>query len=236
MGKIGTLQESSLHSALKSKLASPGDVLEAEVEGYWIDLHCGDHLVEIQTRSFASIKKKLIHLLERYPVQLVFPVAQEKWVIRLDDDLKTPISRRKSPRHGTWNDLFFELTSFPDLIDHPNFSILVLLTSQEELLCREEASPSNGRRKSWRRKGWRVYDRRLIDILDRLEFTTPSDFKSTIPRTLFSSFTISELSKSLSISRPLAQRMTYCLRKMGLIERQGRNKHGYVYAVTDQQE
>jgi hypothetical protein len=235
MSKIGTLQESSLHAALKNWIARPGDQPEVDVDGYWVDLHCGDHLVEIQTRSFSAMKKKLNYLLDIYPVEVVYPVAREKWVIRLDDDLTTNISRRKSPRHGAWHDIFFELISFPELIQHPNFSLRVVLTAQEELLCREEAGPANGRRASWRRKGWRIYDRRLVEVIDQRSFYRPSDFVALIPPALRPAFTAIDLSKTLPATRPLSRRMVYCLRKMGLIEIVDRKKQGYIYSVVTQE-
>src|SRR3970040_1355318 len=56
---IGTLRETSLHAALKTWYARPGDELEASVEGYQIDLRRGAQLIEIQTRNFAALKRQL---------------------------------------------------------------------------------------------------------------------------------------------------------------------------------
>ena len=72
---IGTLRETSLHAALKTWYACPGDELEASVEGYQIDLRRGAQLVEIQTRNFAALKRKLTQLVERHPVRRVHPIA-----------------------------------------------------------------------------------------------------------------------------------------------------------------
>jgi hypothetical protein len=67
---IGTLRETSLHAALKAWYARSGDELEASVEGYQIDLRRGAQLIEIQTRNFAALKRKLTQLVERHPVRL----------------------------------------------------------------------------------------------------------------------------------------------------------------------
>ena len=77
---IGTLNEKPLHAALKAWYAQPGDQLEAKVDGYIIDIVRGDLLVEIQTRNFAAIKRKLLALVPHHPVQLVYPIAREKWI------------------------------------------------------------------------------------------------------------------------------------------------------------
>ena len=111
---IGTLRETSLHAALKAWYARPGDEVEASVESYQIDLRRGPQLIEIQTRNFAALKHKLTRLVERHPVRLVHPIAQEKWIVRLKRDGVAPVSRRKSPRRGRVESLFIELVSFPN--------------------------------------------------------------------------------------------------------------------------
>ena len=50
---IGTLNEGSLHAALKLWYADPGDLVEHPVDGYVIDLVRDDLLIEVQTGGFA---------------------------------------------------------------------------------------------------------------------------------------------------------------------------------------
>ena len=83
---IGTYQEKSLHAALKDWHAAPGDKTEQPVDGYVVDLVRGEELIEIQTRNFAAIKRKLAALLERHAVRLVHPIPARKWIVRLDRD------------------------------------------------------------------------------------------------------------------------------------------------------
>ena len=80
---IGVLNESSLHSSVKQWYALPGDVLEANVDGYVVDIVRGDLLIEIQSASFSSIAEKLRHLVRKYAVLLVHPVAKEKWIVKV---------------------------------------------------------------------------------------------------------------------------------------------------------
>jgi hypothetical protein len=81
--RIGTLGEKSLHSALKEWYRQPGDLLEKIVDGFHIDIVRHTLLIEIQTTNFSSIKNKLNTLTEKHRVRLVFPIAQEKWIVRL---------------------------------------------------------------------------------------------------------------------------------------------------------
>ena len=113
---IGTLRESSLHAALKEHLRQPGDQCEANMDGYMIDLIRQDRtLVEIQTGSFSHIRSKLENLLQCHTVQLVYPIPENKWILRRGKDGKQ-LRRRKSPKHGRWIDVFSELVYITDWI------------------------------------------------------------------------------------------------------------------------
>lgn len=220
---IGTLRETSLHAALKQWYAQPGDQFEVDVDGYVVDLRRGDTIIEIQTRSFAAIRRKLIALTTQFPVRLVHPIAREKYIVRFPAGKSAePISRRKSPKRGTVEQLFIELVSFPDLITHPNFTLEIVLTREEEIQRR-------GRGGSWRRKGWKVVDRRLIDVADTIVFESPPDFLTLLPTDLPDSFTSRDLAEAGDYSLYPAQKMTYCLRRMGAIEVVGKRRGSLLY-------
>ena len=224
---IGTLRETSLHAALKAWYARPGDELEASVEGFQIDLRRGAQLIEIQTRNFAALKRKLTQLVERHPVRLVHPIAQEKWIVRLGRDSATPLIRRKSPKRGRVDQLFDELVSFPELVAHPHFSLEVLMTQEEEIL--RPVRRGNGHRASWRRKGWAICDRRLLNVVEQVVFASPSDFRTFLPNSLPQPFTSRDLAWAPGQSLDLAQKITYCLRKMGVIESVGQRGRALLY-------
>src|SRR5512136_1485512 len=112
---IGTLNEKSLHEALKRWCSRTGDKFEVPVEGFIVDIVRGDLLIEIQTGNFPSIRRKLEGLLTNHKVRLVYPIPQEKWIIKLSRDERTSLSRRKSPKKGVCEDVFDELVSFPPL-------------------------------------------------------------------------------------------------------------------------
>ena len=56
---IGTLNEFSLHADIIHHLSQPGDILEAELEGYFIDILRGDQIIEVQTANLAKLKPKI---------------------------------------------------------------------------------------------------------------------------------------------------------------------------------
>ena len=201
----------------------PGDRLEVLVDGFVIDIVRGKTLIEIQTRNFSAIKRKLQYLVEKYPVRLVYPISSEKWIIREGGLLEGGTRRRKSPRRAEVVDLFVELVRIPELIAHENFSL-------EALLIREEEMRRKDGRGSWRRKGWSIYDRRLLEVIDRQLFTAPSDFSALLPVALPRSFTSADLAMALGKPRYLAQKMAYCLRKMEAITITGKEGNSLIYS------
>lgn len=227
--RISTLNEKSLHADLKAWYAKPGDRLEELVDGFLVDIVRPRHgkgsrdlLVEIQTRNFASIRRKLDTLSDRYPVRLVYPIPQEKWIVRMAEDGKTRVGRRKSPRRWSVFDLFQELVFIPGLLGKRDFSLELLLIHEEEIR-RHEAG------RAWRRKGWLIEERRLIKVLESRLFKTPRALCALVPCQLIDPFTTSDLAEAIDEPRWLAQKVAYCLRQMGAIRAIGKNGNAILY-------
>ncbi len=223
--QIGTLNEKSLHAALKRWYARPHDLFEVPLDGYVIDIVQDDLLVEIQTRNFSAIKHKMLTLASSHPLRLVYPIAREKWIVKLAEDERSRLGRRKSPKRGAVEQVFQELVSFPQLLRAPNFSLHVLLIQEEELRRHDK-------RRGWRRKGWVTHERRLIQVVDQRLFETPRDLAALIPDSLEEPFTTSELATAIAKPRWLAQKMAYCLREMGALTAVGKRGNAIQYSRT----
>ena len=221
--RISTLNESPLHADLKAWYARPGDRLEVPVEGFIIDIVRDELLIEVQTGSLASLKRKLPALAESHPVRLVVPIPREKWIVRLAEDGEGTLGRRRSPKRGQIEDIFGELVSFPQLLAHPNFSLEVLLTQEEELRRYDGT-------RAWRRRGWVTHERRLLEVVDQQHFSTPGEMAALLPPALEEPFSTADLAAALGRPRRLAQRMAYCLREMGDIEAVGKQGNAILYA------
>ncbi len=225
---IGTLRETELHAALKRYYARPHDQLEVAIGGYIADIVRDEEIIEIQTRNFAALKRKLPSLIDQHPLRLVHPIAQARWITRVAADQKTVLGRRKSPRHGAVEDVFMELVSLPELMAHPNFTLEIVLIHEEEVRCLPP-----GRPRRWQ-KEWRVCDRRLLEVVSTTSFKTAADFRCFIPAALDQPFTSHDL--ALAVQRPdfFAQKMTYCLRKMGTLVSVGKRQRAWLYRLADQ--
>ena len=223
MNLIGELNEQPLHAALKAWYARPGDQVEVSVDGYVIDLVQGNLLIEIQTGNFSNIKRKLNELVLRYPVRLIYPVAAEKWILKLPRQASAQPQRRKSPKRGRVETVFNELVSFPQLLPEDNFSLEVVLIQEEEV--RRYAGE-----KRRRRAGWLTVERRLLGVVTQHVFENPADLSALLPAELPDEFTTLDLAQALGGPRGLAQKMAYCLREMGEIIQVGKRGRAFLYS------
>jgi hypothetical protein len=221
---IGTLREKPLHASLKRWYARPGDRIEVPVAGFVIDLVRDDVLIEIQTRGFSSMKKKTGSLLELgHRVRIVHSIPIDKWIVKVDAD-GTVLSRRRSPKHGKPTDVFAELVSFPEFLVHPQMEVDVLLTIEEEYWVYTPGV-------AWRRKGWTIVERRLIDVLDSVALNNAEDLIRLLPDGLAETFTTADLAQKLGRPRSAAQQMAYCLRKAGVLVAVGKRANFVEYRL-----
>jgi hypothetical protein len=223
MKGIGLLNEKPLHAGLRQWYARPGDRFEVTVDGFVIDIVRGELLIEIQTGSFASIRSKLTTLVQAHQVRLIHPIVQEKWIVRPTADDDGRVIRRRSPRKGRLEDLFWELVSIPQLLSNGRFSF-------EALMIREEEARRFAGRRHWRRRGWLIEERRLLEVLGQRSFKDAADWRAFLPDGLLS-FTARDLATATSTSTALAQKMAYCLEKGGVIDRIGRRGRANLYRV-----
>jgi hypothetical protein len=222
MPTIGTLHESPLHAALKAHYALPGAVVEAARHGYIVDVVRADCWLEIQTGHVTQVKRKLADLVAQHPVRLVLPVTVEKWVVRVGPDGATVLGRRKSPQRGAVEMIFRELVSIPQLLAHPNFSLVAPLIQEEEVRRHDLAH-------NWRRHGWGTVERRLLAVIGEREFATPADLAELLPPTLAEPFTARELAAALGRPVRLAQQMIYCLRAVAALMPAGKVGRALTY-------
>ena len=214
---INLYSEKSLHIALKQYIAQLGDRFEVEVDGFVADIMRGEQIIEIQTRNFSAMKRKLTKLLEVHQIRLVHPIPLERWIV------KQGVSRRKSPKRGHVTHIFNELVYIYHLMQHPNFSLQVLLIRDEEIRV-------NDGQGSWRRKGWSIQDRRLLEVVESVTFQTVDDLKRLLPDDLPDTFTTANLAACLEQNQRVAQKMVYCLRHMEAIKQIGKKGRAYLYA------
>jgi hypothetical protein len=214
VSSIGVLREGPLHAAVKAMLARPGDRFEVPIGRFVIDLVRADgELVEVQTGGFAPLGPKLDALLDEHRFRIVHPVAAERRIVRVDENGEIS-SVRRSPRRAGVVDVFDRLVAFPSLLTHPHLTVDVLLLREDHV--RGGRAAHQGR---WSRDPG---ERRLVDVLDRVELGGPDDVVRALPALPSGPFSTRELAASVGCSVRLGQRIVYCLRAIGIIEGAGK--------------
>jgi hypothetical protein len=225
MSAIGTLQEGPLHAALKSHYRTPGDVVEARVGGYFVDILGSGGIVEIQTASFSAIRRKLETLLESHTVRLVHPIGVERWIVRVDASGEI-LGRRKSPKRLGVEDVFEQLVSLAALLDHPRLVVDVVTTRLEEI--------RTWRKRRRRRKfSWQVAERRLLEVLDTTTIARASDLLRLLPDELPEPFSTRDLAGAMNRPLWLAQKAAYCLRESGVVRLVGKRGNLLTYTRSE---
>jgi hypothetical protein len=222
---INTYNEKPLHAALKDHYLGLGGSLEVPVGRFVADCVQDGVLIEIQTASFGAMRRKLEALVADHPVRLVYPVAAQKWIVRVDDSGRA-LGRRKSPKRGRWEEVFKELVAFPSLMLRYNFTLVVVMVLEEEVRI------VGGKRRR-RRRDWSRSERRLLAVVGERTFAAPGDFLRDLSAGLPTPFTTADLARCSSIPRWLSQKMAYCLREMGVIMAVGKTRAGVQYVRTD---
>ena len=225
------VMEHSIHRQLKSLYVSDSDRHEVTVDGYRIDAVDGERLIEIQYGSLGAIRNKIRRLLCSHDVLVVKPLAQRKQLLKRDVPEGPVVSTRKSPKKQTLWNLFDDLVYFVDVFPHPRLELEVLMTLQEEYRL-----PAEKKRRVCR--GYVVEDRLLAEVTGRAMLRTGEDLLAMLPDSIrprgrIEPFSTAELATAAGISRPLARKVAYCLRRCGVARVVGKDGNAMLYELDE---
>ena len=179
---IGILNEGPLHAALKATYAANGGSAEVQVEQFVADAVRNGTMYEVQTGSFSGL-----------------------------GDEGTCGKPRTSPKHGALVHIVNELVYMPQMLNHPNFSVEVVLTEEQEIRIFDP-------KKNRRRGGWRVVERQLLDIVDGVRLHQMEDLYGFLDSELQEPFGTRQLAAALAQPVAIARKMAYCLRHAGVTD------------------
>jgi hypothetical protein len=219
---IGVLNEGALHAALKAQYLGAEGQAEVSLGDFVADVLCDGVVYEIQTSSFSGLARKMRALAERFPVVLVHPIPQAKYLLRLRDSETGEFTRRRSPKRGATVHILRELVYIPELLNHPNFAVEAVLTEEEELQTYDPKARRG--RGGWRRKG-----RHLLDVVERYRLSSADDLWAFVSDKLPEEFTTQDLAAAMGQPKALAQQMAYCLRHLGAIDVRSKIGNSLVY-------
>lgn len=219
---IGTLGEKTLHAVLKNYFEPHTDNQEIKVGGFVADIVGENGVIEIQTRDFSKLRKKLERFLEFCQVTVVYPIPKVKYLSWVDTGSGEVTSRRKSPHKGTIYDAIPELYKIKYTLDNPRMQLCLCLLEVEEYRY------LNGWSKDKKRGSSRC-DRIPTALCDEIYIRSPYDYKMFLPDGLGEQFDSLELSKLAKIDRSYAQTLLNLLTYLDVVERIGKNGNSIIY-------
>lgn len=225
-GGIGILNEHSLHAFLKEYYEKDASKREVKIGRYVADIADGNKIIEIQTRGFFSLKKKLAFFLKEHEVTVVYPVAYKKRIIWVKTETGEASPPRKSPKTGGAWEIFYELVHIKDMLCHKNLKFKVVLLDIDEYRSLDGWSHDG-------KKGFTRIDRVPGKIHKEIEVSKDPDFVRLLPENLPEEFTTRNLRTCGKMSRTLAARTVSVLRAAGTISQIGKSGRNKLYKITE---
>jgi len=226
---IGTLSEKSVHAILKYYFEPDETYHEIEVNGYYADIAREDvsgkkrkEIIEIQSRNFSALNKKLSNFLELGKVTVVYPIFCTKWLVWLDQETGEVTTRRKSPKKGRIYDILCELYYIKKYLNHPNLRFVLVMMNIEETKLLDGWSRD-------KKKGATKYDKLPTELLDEISIEKKEDYLQMLPEALPGKFTSADYKKATGLRADKASRCVNVLKDVGVIEQIGKDGRFYVY-------
>ena len=224
--QIGTLSEKTVHAVVKNYYEPDEDKQEIPIEGLYADIFTGSEIIEIQTRSFDQVRKKLDRFLTYYPVTVVLPMPAVKWLIWIDEETGELTDKRKSPKKGNAYQAFKELYRIRQYLKKDGLTIKLLFLDMEEYRL------LNGWSRD-KKKGSCRYDRIPVSLVDEITLSCPQDYMQLLPDDLPDTFTCAEFSKLVKIPSKQANLVLNILFYLEVVERIGKKGNAYIYKAAE---
>jgi hypothetical protein len=219
--------ETSLHRELKRLYAGEAAQCEVRLGRFRIDAIADGELIEVQHGPLAAIRDKVRKLLVEHRVRVVKPIIASKQLVYLRRKGGKVARRRLSPKRGKLLDLFDELIHFTNVFPHPRLVLEVPLVEVEE-----RRYPGHGRRR-WRRDGdYQVEDQQLLAVQSQIRLESAAELAALVSCPLPVPFHTAHVAAGLAIPRWSAQRIAYCLNRMGAWQQVGKARNAWLYERT----
>jgi hypothetical protein len=219
---IGTLGEKTVHSVLKNYISPDSINHEIRVGGFVADICTGQEIIEIQTRNFNKLRRKLSAFLTFAPVTVVYPIPNTKWIRWVNPQTGEISPPRKSPKTGTPYSIFPELYRIKDFLLEPNFRLQIIMLNLEEYKILDGWSKD-------KKKGSTRCDRIPTELIEEFHIGKPSDYLQLIPETLGKEFTSKDYKKASGIPLGASQTALNILYYVGAIDRIGKKGNSFIY-------
>ncbi|MCR5625416.1 MAG: hypothetical protein K6G11_09315, partial [Lachnospiraceae bacterium] len=195
---------------------------EIKIKRFVADILRDGEVIEIQTRAFNNLRKKLDAFLPDYPVTVVHPIIYQKNIHYIERESGEIVEVRKSPKKGTAFDAFREIYKIKMYLKNENLSIVLLFVNAEEYRLLNK-NPKYKKTRTER------YDRIPTGLVGEMLLKSPEDYASILPENLPEEFTVRQLSKCAHITRGTAGIVANVMCDMGAIEHISNKGKAYIY-------
>lgn len=222
---VGTLGEKSLHAVLKRMIEPDMARHEVKLGRYTADVFNERGVFEVQTRSIHRLKAKLAALLPYYPVTVVIPVVEEKWLINMDAKTGELLQKRKSPKRERPAGVLPALVYLKPFLQDPNLSFWLVRLAGEEvrLLTGQKRHPA------------RKLEFAPTAFRGAVRLHDPADYAALLPGDLPEVFTSQELGKAMGLPAADRSAAANVLFTRGVLRRTGRQGSAYLYSIVKEE-
>lgn len=223
---IGTLSEKTVHAVLKNYYAPDTDMHEIPIANFVVDIYDGSEIVEIQTRSFNNMRRKLTAFLPEYPVTIVYPIPHVKWISWIDEETGEASPKRRSPKKGNPYQAFIELYKIRPFLKDANIRF------RFDLIDMEEYRLLNGWSRD-KKKGSDRFDRIPTEFVEEVCVDCREDYMQFIPYDIPEKFTAKQFAGCAKIPVRLAQTVLLIMTDLEIVERIGKEGRSYLYRINE---
>lgn len=217
---IGEYKEKTMHVVLKNYYENDCDKQEVKIDGFVADI-CNEYgIIEIQTRNFNAMRKKLDCFLQNYEVTIVYPLFSNKYINWIDSNNEKDYMR-KSPRHDSLYKAFKELYKIKMYLDNPNLHLMFVFLDVVELKYMDGWSKDG-------KKGSTSLNKVPTRINDEIYIDNYKDFNKYMNITK-EEFTVKDFAKDNNCTINNASLAINIFKYLKLIKMVGKNGRAFLY-------
>lgn len=214
---IGTLNEKTIHNALKCYYCDP-DGLEPRIGGFYADGAGENGVYEIQTGSFSKLNKKLSKLLRACHVTVVYPYDRVIRNLSVNEQTGEILSTSKRTNRS-FSRFFLELYRIKAFLTNPNLTVCVAMLETEQRTYYRDA-------RKLRQRGLKK-EKIPLAFLEEIRLDDRADYLRFLPEELGETFTKKEAARFTKTTD--AALLLEILEYVGAVRRVGKRGGAILY-------
>lgn len=223
---IGTLNEKTIHAALKNYFSEDFDQ-EAKIGGFYADIVTENGIIEVQTANWGKLNKKLEVMLDVCHTTVVYPFEQRTKTVSVSDTSGEVLRKSGFRKANSLTDFFLELYRIKSFLTNPNLTICIVQLDIEKVSYVSE--------KTGKRRGKGKYTKTPSAVNNEIYLEKPQDYLVLLPEgikeKLPKKFTLKEL--QLLIKPTDASIAAEILGYLGVLEKFGKRSNAELYRFCE---